>query len=70
MSQGAARGKRMHTVATRVDEDLLQTIDLYQRQRERETRIPLSRGLVVLEILEEWARGRATSGSARARGSG
>lgn len=59
------RGKRRHTLAARVDDDVLDEVDRYQRERELETRVPLSRGLVMLEILEAWVLVRR----ARARGS-
>lgn len=52
------RGKRGHTLALRVDEETLREVDDYQRQREAEARVPLSRGLVLLEIVDGWARSR------------
>lgn len=61
------RGKRVHTVAARVDDPVLAEIDRYQRDRERETRVPLTRGLVMLEILERWARERREERDARGR---
>lgn len=55
----AARGKREHVVAARVDDALLAEIDRYQREQERETKRPLSRALVLLELLERWAEERS-----------
>lgn len=48
------RGKRMHQVCARLDEDLLAELDAYQRERERETGIPMSRSLALVEALEAW----------------
>ncbi len=59
MSHGIARGKRMHQVCSRFDDETLEEVDRYQRERERSTRVPLSRSLIVLEIVESWARERA-----------
>lgn len=47
MSDG---GKKVH-LAAKVPEELLAAIDEYQQRREQETRVPLTRSIVVREIL-------------------
>lgn len=53
------RGKRMHQVCARIDEGTLDELDRYMRERESATRIPMSRSLAMLELLERWAEDRA-----------
>lgn len=54
------RGKRDNTLALRVDDAMLARLDRYQRDREAEARVPLSRGLILLEIVETALRERET----------
>lgn len=59
------RGKRMHQIATRADDALVDELAAYQREYER-VKGPTTRALVVLELLERWARERREA-RARAR---
>lgn len=51
-------GKRMHQVATRVDDETLEEIDRYQREVETETGRPRSRSLTILDLLIDFAARR------------
>jgi hypothetical protein len=58
-------GKRMHQVATRVDEETLDEIDRYQRELEASERRPLSRSLVILDLLVSFAAKRREEAARR-----
>ncbi|MEY5060889.1 MAG: hypothetical protein RIS45_810 [Planctomycetota bacterium] len=60
-------GKRMHQVATRVDGDTLDEIDRHMREREAAERRPLSRSLVILDLLVSFAAKRREEAQARSR---
>ncbi len=60
MSDDFPREKLRTQIWARVDDTTLDVIDEYMREREREARTPLSRSLVVREILEMWAQRYAT----------
>lgn len=48
----------MHQVCSRFPDEAIDQVDRYMRERERSTRAPFSRSLVVLEIVEDWAHRR------------
>lgn len=53
------RGKRTNTVAVRVDDETLAELDRYQRELETNMRLPMSRSLVLLQLIEGWAEERS-----------
>jgi len=50
--------KLVAQVNVRLPESVVAELDGHQRERERVAQIPLSRSLVIREILVEWARVR------------
>lgn len=54
MMTSEPRGKLIVTITLKCDELLAEKIDARQRERERETGVPLSRSLIAREILDEW----------------
>lgn len=62
-----AQGKLLEQVCTRLDDETVEELDRYVRERERAARIPLSRSLAVREILRDWAIERHSTSSPRAR---
>lgn len=53
------RDKLLERICARIEVDVLEEVDRFMREREREARVPLSRSLVVREILTTWAATRA-----------
>lgn len=60
------REKLTHRVCARLDEATVTEIDAYQRERERTACTPLSRSVVMRELLEAWAQERARARADRA----
>ncbi len=52
------REKLLEQVCTRLSADTVTELDAHVREREREARVPLTRSLVMREIIERWAADR------------